>query len=51
VFGAAVMLLIAAAVEAFWSSAAWVTPAAKFTGAGACWALVLLFFLRRPRAA
>jgi uncharacterized membrane protein SpoIIM required for sporulation len=51
VFGAAVMLLIAAAVEAFWSSAAWVTPAAKFIGAGACWALVLLFFLRRPRAA
>jgi uncharacterized membrane protein SpoIIM required for sporulation len=50
VFGAAVMLLLAAAVEAFWSSAPWVSPAAKFTGAAACWTLVLLFFLRRPHA-
>jgi uncharacterized membrane protein SpoIIM required for sporulation len=50
VLGAAVMLLIAAAIEAFWSSAAWVSPAAKFTAAAACWALVVLFFLRRPHA-
>lgn len=50
VLGAAVMLLLAAAIEAFWSSAAWVSPAAKFAGAAACWALVVLFFLRRPHA-
>ena len=50
VFGSAVMLVIAAAIEAFWSSAAWITPTAKFSGATACWILVALFFLRRPYA-
>jgi uncharacterized membrane protein SpoIIM required for sporulation len=50
VFGAAVMLLIAAAIEAFWSSAPWVTPTAKYVCAGFCWILVLCFFLRRPHA-
>jgi uncharacterized membrane protein SpoIIM required for sporulation len=50
VFGAAIMLLIAAAVEAFWSSAPWVTSTAKFACAGFCWILVLCFFLRRPDA-
>jgi uncharacterized membrane protein SpoIIM required for sporulation len=50
VFGAAVMLVIAAAIEAFWSSAPWVTPAAKYACAGFCWVLVLCFFLRRPHA-
>jgi uncharacterized membrane protein SpoIIM required for sporulation len=50
VFGSAVMLVIAAAIEAFWSSAAWVSPSAKFSGAAGCWILVAIFFLRRPRA-
>jgi uncharacterized membrane protein SpoIIM required for sporulation len=50
VFGSAVMLVIAAAIEAFWSSAAWITPTAKYSGAAVCWILVLLFFLRRPYA-
>ena len=50
VFGAAVMLVVAAAIEAFWSSAPWVTSAAKFICAGFCWILVLCFFLRRPHA-
>ena len=50
VFGAAIMLVIAAAVEAFWSSAPWVTPTAKFACAGFCWILVLCFFLHRPDA-
>jgi uncharacterized membrane protein SpoIIM required for sporulation len=50
VFGAAIMLVIAAAVEAFWSSAPWVTSTAKFVCAGFCWILVLCFFLRRPDA-
>jgi uncharacterized membrane protein SpoIIM required for sporulation len=50
VFGAAAMLVIAAAIEAFWSSAAWVEPRAKYICAFCCWTLVGLFFLRRPRA-
>ncbi len=50
VFGAAAMLVIAAAIEAFWSSAAWVEPTAKYLCALACWTLVGLFFLRRPHA-
>ncbi len=50
VFGSAVMLIIAAAIEAFWSSAAWVAPPAKFAGAAVCWILVTVFFLRRPYA-
>ncbi len=51
VFGASVMLVIAAAIEAFWSSAAWVSPQAKLACAAACWILVILFFVRRPSAA
>jgi uncharacterized membrane protein SpoIIM required for sporulation len=51
VFGASVMLILAAAIEAFWSSAAWVPPQAKLAGAAACWLLVILFFLRRPNGA
>jgi len=50
VFGSSVMLVIAAAIEAFWSSAAWLSPTAKFTAAGLCWTLVAVFFLRRPDA-
>ena len=50
VLGSAVMLVIAAAIEAFWSSAAWVSPGAKFLAAAGCWLLVAIFFLRRPRA-
>ena len=50
VFGSAVMLVVAAALEAFWSSAAWITPTAKYSGAAACWILVALFFPRRPYA-
>jgi uncharacterized membrane protein SpoIIM required for sporulation len=50
VFGSSVMLVIAAGFEAFWSSATWVTPAAKYACAAACWTLVMLFFCRRPHA-
>ena len=50
VFGSAVMLMIAAAIEAFWSSASWVSPGAKFSGAAGCWLLVAIFFLRRAHA-
>jgi uncharacterized membrane protein SpoIIM required for sporulation len=50
VFGSAVMLVIAAGFEAFWSSATWVMPTAKYACAAACWILVMLFFMRRPHA-
>ncbi|HEX4151394.1 MAG TPA: stage II sporulation protein M [Steroidobacteraceae bacterium] len=50
VFGSSVMLVIAAALEAFWSSAAWVSAPAKYALAAGCWILVAVFFLRRPRA-
>lgn len=40
-YGVVGMLLIAAALEAFWSSARWVSPAVKYGAGAACWALVL----------
>jgi uncharacterized membrane protein SpoIIM required for sporulation len=50
VFGAAVMLVIAASIEAFFSSAPWIVPPAKYAAAAVAWALVAVFFLRRPDA-
>jgi uncharacterized membrane protein SpoIIM required for sporulation len=50
VFGASIMLVIAAVIEAFWSSAPWVTPTAKYVCSAFCWTLVLCFFVRRPNA-
>ncbi|OWQ93112.1 hypothetical protein CDN99_01000 [Roseateles aquatilis] len=41
IYAAFFLLLIAAAVEAFWSSAGWITPAVKYGVAAVCWALVL----------
>jgi uncharacterized membrane protein SpoIIM required for sporulation len=51
VFGAAVMLVIAAVLEAFWSSAPWVDPRAKYLCGAICWSLVALFFLKGRHAA
>jgi uncharacterized membrane protein SpoIIM required for sporulation len=53
VYGVVGLLLVAAAVEAFWSSARWITPAVKYGVGGACWALVLAYlgWQGRPRAA
>lgn len=52
VYGVFAMLLIAAGLEAFWSSARWVAPIAKFTAGGVCWALVITYLVGqgRPRA-
>ncbi len=41
VYGVIAMLLIAAALEAFWSSARWVVPQVKYGAGAACWALVI----------
>lgn len=49
VAGAAAMLVVAAAVEAFWSPARWVPAEVKFGVAAACWALVAAYLVRAGR--
>jgi uncharacterized membrane protein SpoIIM required for sporulation len=53
VYGVIGMLLIAAAIEAFWSSSTWVAPAVKYGVGAACWLLVLSYlrWQGRPPAA
>jgi uncharacterized membrane protein SpoIIM required for sporulation len=51
VSGAAAMLLIAAAIEAFWSSAGWLPHAVKFSVASACWIGVLSYLAFQGRRA
>jgi len=50
-YGVTAMLLVAAAVEAFWSSARWLPPAVKYTSAMICWTAVLGYFLFQGRRA
>ena len=50
-YGITVMLVAAAAVEAFWSSASWIPPAMKYVVAATCWTAVLLYFTRQGRRA
>ncbi len=51
-YGSTAMLVIAAGIEAFWSSAPWIAPAIKYAIAGMCWLGVLgyLTLQGRPRA-
>ena len=42
-YGAFGMLTIAAALEAFWSSAGWIAPAVKYGVGAACWLFVLTY--------
>jgi len=51
IYGVAAMLLIAAAVEAFWSSARWVPPLMKYSVAAACWTGVLAYLTLQGRRA
>jgi uncharacterized membrane protein SpoIIM required for sporulation len=53
VYGIAAMLFVAAAIEAFWSSARWVEPAVKYGVGAGCWAAVVAYFVfqGRPRRA
>ncbi len=51
VYGLTAMLLVAAAIEAFWSSARWVPPAVKYAVAGACWLAVLAYLMFQGRRA
>jgi uncharacterized membrane protein SpoIIM required for sporulation len=51
IYGVAVLLLIAAAVEAFWSSAGWLPASVKYSVAGICWVSVLGYLVIQGRRA
>ena len=51
VAGSAVMLLIAAAIEAFWSSANWLPHTLKYSVAAGCWIAVLGYLTFQGRSA
>ena len=51
VYGVIAMLLVAAAIEAFWSSASWLPPLVKYGVASLCWASVFGYFLFQGRHA
>jgi uncharacterized membrane protein SpoIIM required for sporulation len=50
-YGVTIMLFIAAAVEAFWSSANWLPLSAKYGVAAVCWTAVLGYFAFQGRRA
>jgi len=47
--GVFVLLVIAAAFEAFWSSAGWIAPGVKYAVGGACWSLVIAYLSLQGR--
>ncbi len=51
VYGFAMMLVVAAAIEAFWSSARWMPLSVKYSVAGLCWIGVIGYFLFQGRRA
>lgn len=51
VYGVIALLVIAAGVEAFWSSARWVPPAAKYGVGAVCWVFVLGYLAWQGRPA
>lgn len=51
VYGVIVFLLLAAGLEAFWSSSAWIPPPVKFSVAALCWGSVLTYLARQGRDA
>jgi len=51
IYGVVAMLIVAAAIEAFWSSSRGVPPEVKYAVGGLCWALVLVYFTWQGRPA
>jgi uncharacterized membrane protein SpoIIM required for sporulation len=51
VYGVTVMLIVAAAVEAFWSSAPWLPPTVKYSVAAVCWLAVIAYLTLQGRRA
>jgi len=49
IYGTIAMLLVAAGVEAFWSSARWVSPMVKYGVGAGCWALVIAYLAAQGR--
>ena len=50
-YGVTAMLLVAAGIEAFWSSARWLAPAVKYSVAAMCWISVFAYFTLQGRRA
>lgn len=50
-YGIVVMLVIAAAIEAFWSSAKWIPLPMKYNVAACCWLAVLTYLTLQGRSA
>jgi len=50
-YGVTAMLIVAAGIEAFWSSARWLAPAIKYGVAAMCWIAVLSYFTLQGRRA
>ncbi len=51
IYGVTALLLVAAALEAFWSSAKWLPHAVKYGVASACWLAVLGYLTLQGRSA
>jgi uncharacterized membrane protein SpoIIM required for sporulation len=51
IYGVSALLLIAAAIEAFWSSAGWIPPPAKYSVAALCWIAVISYLSLQGRRA
>ena len=51
IYGVVVMLLIAACIEAFWSSSVWLPSSAKYLAASLSWGAVLSYLWRQGRHA
>lgn len=49
IYGVAAMLLVAALLEAFWSSARWIPPVVKYSVAAVCWLAVLSYLTLQGR--
>ena len=49
IYGFVVMLIIAAAIEAFWSPSRWVGPTVKYAVAAAAWFMVFSYFIFQGR--
>jgi uncharacterized membrane protein SpoIIM required for sporulation len=50
-YGITAMLIVAAGIEAFWSSARWLAPAIKYSVAATCWIAVCAYFTLQGRRA
>jgi len=51
IYGVVGMLVVAAGIEAFWSSASWLPHAVKYSVAAACWTAVLSYLTLQGRRA